>query len=80
MVFSEYKRRLISTHIYLSNVLLTKIWDFKIRSTRNLLYAQVVILPIFVIQKTQLDLFRNKFVHINVITLKSNFKIFLDRV
>ena len=45
--------------------------------------AQVVILPIFVIvilQKTQLDLFRNKFVHINVITLKSNFKIFLDRV
>ena len=39
--------------------------DFKIRSTRNLLYAQVVILPIFVIvilQKTQLDLFRNKFV------------------
>ena len=75
MVFSEYKRRLISTHIYLSNVLLTKIciWDFKIRSTRNLLYAQVVILPIFVIvilQKTQLDLFRNKFVHINVITLK----------
>ena len=83
MVFSEYKRRLISTHIYLSNVLLTKIWDFKIRSTRNLLYAQVVILPIFVIvilQKTQLDLFRNKFVHINVITLKSNFKVFLDRV
>ena len=83
MVFSEYKRRLISTHIYLSNVLLTKIWDFKIRSTRNLLYAQVVILSIFVIvilQKTQLDLFRNKFVHINVITLKSNFKIFLDRV
>ena len=83
MVFSEYKRRLISTHIYLSNVLLTKIWDFKIRSTRNLLYAQVVILPIFVIvilQKTQLDLFRNKFVHINVNTLKSNFKIFLDRV
>ena len=83
MVFSEYKRRLISTHIYLSNVLLTKIWDFKIRSTRNLLSAQVVILPIFVIvilQKTQLDLFRNKFVHINVITLKSNFKIFLDRV
>ena len=74
MVFSEYKRRLISTHIYLSNVLLTKIWDFKIRSTRNLLYAQVVILPIFVIvilQKTQLDLFRNKFVHINVITLKA---------
>ena len=49
----------------------------------NLLYAQVVILPIFVIvilQKTQLDLFRNKFVHINVVTLKSNFKIFLDRV
>ena len=83
MVFSEYKRRLISTHIYLSNVLLAKIWDFKIRSTRNLLYAQVVILPIFVIvilRKTQLDLFRNKFVHINVITLKSNFKIFLDRV
>ena len=83
MVFSEYKRRLISTHIYLSNVLLTKIWDFKIRSTRNLLYAQVVILPIFVIvilQKTQLDLFRNKFVHINIITLKSNFKVFLDRV
>ena len=76
MVFSEYKRRLISIHIYLSNVLLTKIWDFKIRSTRNLLYVQVVILPIFVIvilQKTQLDLFRNKFVHINVITLKSNF-------
>ena len=29
MVFSEYKRRLISTHIYLSNVLLTKIWDLK---------------------------------------------------
>ena len=82
MVFSEYKRRLISTHIYLSNVLLTKIWDFKIRSTRNLLYAQVVILPIFVIvilQKTQLDLFRNKFVHINVITLKSNFKQDLPR-
>ena len=37
-VFSEYKGRLISTHIYFSNVLLlTKI------------YAQVVILPIFVI-------------------------------
>ena len=37
-IFSEYKRRLISTHIYFSNVLLlTKI------------YAQVVILPIFVI-------------------------------
>ena len=33
-----------------------------------------------ILQKTQLDLFRNKFVHINVITLKSNFKIFLDRV
>ena len=49
MVFSEYKRRLISTHIYLSNVLLTKIWDFKIRSTRNLPYAQVVILSIFII-------------------------------
>ena len=35
-----------------------------------------------ILQKTQLDLFRNKFVHTfkNVITLKSNFKIFLDRV
>ena len=49
-VSSEYKGRLISTHIYFSNVLLlTKVCDFKIRSTRNLLYAQVVILPIFVI-------------------------------
>ena len=48
-VFSEYKGRLISTHIYFSNVLLTNIWAFKIRSTRNLLYAQVVILSIFTI-------------------------------
>ena len=83
-VFSKYKgiKADFNTHL-LSNVLLTNIWAFKIRSTRNLPYAQVVILPIFVIvilQKTQLDLFRNKFVHINVITLKSNFKIFLDRV
>ena len=39
----------------------------KFVAPENLLYAQVVILPIFVIvilQKTQLDLFRNKFVHI----------------
>ena len=42
-VFSEHKGRLIS------NVLLTNIWAFKIRSTRNLLYAQVVILSIFTI-------------------------------
>ena len=57
--------------------------DFKIRSTRNLLYAQVVILPIFVIvilQRLNWIYLENKFVHINVITLKSNFKIFLDRV
>ena len=36
----------------------------KFVAPENLLYAQVVILPIFVIvilQKTQLDLFRNKF-------------------
>ena len=48
-VFSEYKERLISTHIYFSYVLLTNIWAFKIRSTRNLLYAQIVILSIFII-------------------------------
>ena len=49
-LLSVYKRMLISTHIYFSNgLLLTKVWDFKIRSTRNLLYAQVVILSIFVI-------------------------------
>ena len=48
-VFSEYKGRLISTHIYFSYVLLTNIWVLKIRSTRNLLYAQIVILSIFII-------------------------------
>ena len=48
-VFSEYKGRLISTHIYFSYVLLTNMWAFKIRNTRNLLYAQVVILSIFII-------------------------------
>ena len=48
-VFSEYKGRLISTHVYFSYVLLTNIWAFKTRSTRNVLFAQVVIVSIFII-------------------------------
>ena len=51
-IFSEYKRRLISTHIYFSNVLLlTKI------------YAQVVISPIFVICDIAKDSIGFKFYH-----------------